>query len=425
VAVGLEEEKEATIKAKGNVRAWIAVTLFVVFFISYIDRTNVSVLIADNNFTDAFGVTGDKSSLGMIMTAFLLFYGMFSFFAGPFIERIGVRNSLWLGLLLWAVLMLIMGAVSSFAILIACRALLGAFESLVTPSVSKIIKTWFPVHERAKANAAWFNGLLAAQILSMPIVAALVARIGWRGCLVALALIGFIPLILVYYYVYDRLSQHPGITQEEIAYIEGGRKTEHNTADQGKIGFTFLKNSTFWQLVVMYCMINAAAWGMLAWLPTLLKETLGFSWANMGAASALPYIASFVGLSFLTPLIDKYNARSQFAFGSIVVFTVCFALTLVFPSSSAVVACISIAMAGIAVASVSSTNILQNTTAPNEVATAVGFYTGFAYIVSSFFPYAIGALYNMTGTLTTGFYMIITAGLIGISAAAPILRKRL
>lgn len=273
MAVGVELEKKAAVKAKGNVRTWIAVTLFVVFFISYIDRTNVSVLIVDHHFTDTFAVTGDKSSLGLIMTAFLLFYGLCSFFAGPFIERFGVRKSLWLGLLLWAVLMFIMGSVSSFAVLIACRALLGAFESFVTPSVSKIIKTWFPVHERAKANAAWFNGLLAAQILSMPIVAALVARIGWRGCLFALALIGFFPLILVCYHVYDRVSLHPGITKEEIAYIEGGRKSEDNAADQGKPGFKFLKKSTFWQLVMMYCMINAAAWGMLAWLPTFLKET--------------------------------------------------------------------------------------------------------------------------------------------------------
>jgi hypothetical protein len=115
-------------------------------------------------------------------------------------------------------------------------------------------------------------------------------------------------------------------------------------------------------------------------------------------------------------VIDKYNARSQFAFGSIVVFTVCFALTLVFRSSVAVVACICIAMAGISIASGSSTNTMQNTMASDEVATAVGFYTGFAYIVSSIFPYAMGALYTMTGTLDAGFYMIITAGLIGISA---------
>ena len=97
-------ETSAGLSRHGNVRYGIFVIMFLIFFVAYLDRANVSVLIADSHFTQALGIAGDKSVQGLLMTAFLLFYGIASFFIGPVIDRLGPRKVLVYNLVLWAIL---------------------------------------------------------------------------------------------------------------------------------------------------------------------------------------------------------------------------------------------------------------------------------------------------------------------------------
>jgi len=126
-------ETSAGLSRHGNVRYGIFVVMFLIFFVAYLDRANVSVLIADSHFTQALGIAGDKSVQGLLMTAFLLFYGIASFFIGPVIDRLGPRKVLVYNLVLWAILMVIMGAIASLYVHLTCRALLGVTEAMAAP----------------------------------------------------------------------------------------------------------------------------------------------------------------------------------------------------------------------------------------------------------------------------------------------------
>lgn len=409
----------------GKVRLWIAVIGFLAYMIAFFDRSNVAVLIANQNFTNAFGITAQKSTQGLLLTAFLLFYGITCFFAGPIVHRFGPRKALGYGLLSWAIFMAVMGSISTVVILLACRALLGIGEAVLGPSVSKLVQSWFPVQERAKANGAWFIGILIAQIIATPLITGLVGSFGWRDSFYFLALIGLVPVILSFLWVYDAPSRHPRISKEEIEYISGG--VGENVVDSGRPagGFGFLKESNFWLVAITYAILNAVGWGLMGWVPTYFKTTLGFSFARMGFIAALPYLVGGASVIFFTPMMDKLNSRASFAVIGCLGFGICLfaAMNISHQSWAVVIFCVAFAFYMPIIPSLFT--ILQNTISSTEVANATGFFNGISYCFASAFPFLMGALYTSTGNLRSGFYLLVFMAVLAIIMCIPLARRRL
>jgi sugar phosphate permease len=423
----LSEPVIADVKV-GKLRLWICVVTFLAYLVAFIDRANVAVLIADNTFTNAFGMTQDKSLQGMLLTAFLLFYGIACFFAGPAVNRFGPRKTLSLALTCWAVLMAVMGSVSSVVILLICRALLGLSESVLGPCTSKLVQTWFPVHERAKANGAWYFGIQLSQIISMPLIAWWVATFGWRESLFMLALLGAIPIIPCVWFVYNSPSLHPKITKEEVAYITGGGAA--NDVPESKIHksvgeFTFVRNKYYWLNTFIFACLNAGLWGFMGWVPTYFKATLGFSFTTMGLLASLPYVAGSIALAAFSPLMDKFNSRATFVTIGCLGFAILLFVAMYAESRTACIILLCLAQVCLTTGMVGVWTVLQNVTKSTEVANATGFFNGTAYMVASVFPYAMGALYSFTGNLRNGFFLLVGMMLLAAIAGIPLMKRRL
>ncbi len=425
--MSIEKSIEKNRKPLSNVRKWTVVFLFFVYVIAFFDRSNVSVLIADKSFTDVLGITADKSSQGLLVTSFLLFYGITCIFVGPIVQRCGVRKTIGYSLIAWAVMMAIMGSVSSFVLILVFRALLGIGEAVVGPCASKLVQTWFPVQERAKANSVWFTGSLLGQIIAMPLIAWIVAVSGWRASFYVLAVVGLVPVVIAFTFVYDRVSEHPRISEEEIEHITSGQKVETITSisEQNKVSFEFIKDRYYWLLVLIFSCGNAAAWGIVAWLPTYLKASLGFSWEQMGWIVAMPYIAGAVLVLCLAPLMDKYNTRAPFLTFSFIGFGIFYHFATVLKSTSAVLVSITLGFAILSLAPLAVFTIVQNIVKPNQVSTATGFVNGFANVFSSAIPYVMGVLYNKSGTLNSGLQLLIGLTVVAFISTIPLVKKRL
>lgn len=398
--------KRALTTGKPGNRRWIiAAVFFLAYMVAFFDSSNVAILIADNHFTGVFGITADKSAQGLLLTAFLLCFGVACFFTGHLVQRFGPGKTLGWGLLFWAVLMAVMGSISSFVVLLICRALLGAGEAILGPSVNKLMQAWFPAHERAKANGIWFIGIQTAQMTTMPLVTWVVIFYGWRESFYLFAAAGLIPIIFSFIFVHDSPSQDTKISREEVEYISGGIK-EMKLAEETAGGFTFLKTSSFWLAVIIYCGINAGYWGFIGWVPTYLKTALGFSFSRMGIIAALPYIGGIIAVVLMTPIMDRSNSRAAFTVAGCLGFGTLLLIAMFISNPTAAVVVLCLANVFIVPVFPALFTILQNTVKPNEVAVAAGFFTGIAYMFASTLPYILGTLYNFTGNLKTGFYVL-------------------
>jgi sugar phosphate permease len=399
--------------------------MFLAFFMAYLDRANISVLIASGDYTAALGITGDKGSQGLLMTSFLFCYGLASFFIGPIIDRIGPRKVLGYNLILWAVIMAVMGAVASFSVHIVCRVILGLTEAMAAPVCSKLIHTWFPVKERAKANGVWFVGLNFSLLAGIPLVAWFVAMFGWDGSYYAVALLNIIPVFACFALVYDTVAAHPRVSKEEAEYISAGKMEGIHSSGKSTTSYKFFTKKVFWLAAIVYSFNLATFWGIQTWLPTYLISSHGFSWAKGGLLSAVPYLANILFIIIFTPLMDKYNSRAPFtAIGCLVLTISMFMVTIAGDPIMALIA-ISVGFGCITMANCSLFPILQNEMDSTEVAAAVGCFTGCAYVFSSAFPYLMGAIYKFTGTLDAGFYLLGINGIVSMLATLPMVRKRL
>jgi sugar phosphate permease len=425
-AFGGDGTTTAVGKEIGRKRYWIAAFGFVIYVVAFLDRSNIGVLIADPGFTDALGITNDKATQGSLMSAFLLVYGITCFLAGPVVQRLGPRKSLLFGAIAWAVLTGIMGAVSSTFFFLVCRGLLGVGESVLGPGVSKLVQTWFPVKERSSANGAWYLGTKVAQIVAMPLIAFWIAYTGWRGSFFILALIGLVPVVMCVISVFDHPSKHPSITREEVDYIVSGSSGGPGGSEKTQESeFGFMKNINFWGAVVIYSIMNATMWGFVVWVPSYLKTTLGFSWSAMGSLSALPYICGFVSVGLVSPIMDKLNRRALFTMICAIIYSVALSSAMFTESRMVAVAVLSLALAAGAIIPPACWAMVQNVTGRGQVATATGFLNGIAYVFASLIPMGMGSLYNLTGTLKTGFYALGALAIVAFLFSIPLARKRL
>lgn len=134
--------------------------LFVVTAINYMDWANLSV--AGSPIQGDFALS--RMQLGLLFSMFTRFYAMSQIPVGCLLDRIGSRWLYGSAIVLWSLFTLLMGfashhlftiASASFMMLMVCRALIGVAGAPSFPSNTKIIATWFPDHERARATATY------------------------------------------------------------------------------------------------------------------------------------------------------------------------------------------------------------------------------------------------------------------------------
>ena len=81
----------------------------------------------------------------------------------------------------WSLFTGLMGVVNSLGALIATRIGVGVFEAPCFPANSRILATWFPQHERARANSIYSVGQnVGLGFLSVPLFW-ITQQFGWRG----------------------------------------------------------------------------------------------------------------------------------------------------------------------------------------------------------------------------------------------------
>lgn len=393
--------------------------LLVTLLVAYLDRVNVSVLVADNVFLTEMGIKGNPVQMGMLMTLFLIAYGVSNVFLSPLGDILGPRKAMSLSILLWALSLLVGGLASTFFIMLAARVILGLGEGMHWPMQSKYVKNWFPPLERGKANATWLVGLMVGPAVAMPFFTWVIQGFGWRDSFFLLTGIGLIPLILLWFFTTDHPHQHKGVNQAELVHIETALKLEAEAeAKMGKATLwenmqVFIFNYRFWLLTCYYFCLASIFWGTMAWLPSYLKAARGFSWAAMGAWSSLPYVLGVISVVFFGWLSDKAGRRAPF--GSIALLGA--AAGIYFgahaPDNTTAAILISLGIASIGIGLPASWALLQQIVPGKAVGAGAGMMNGVSNGGSAFSPVLIGFFISASGSYVGGLMFLVALGLVG------------
>lgn len=402
-----------------RVRHKLAGILLITLLVAYIDRVNVSVLVADRTFLVDMGIADDPVGKGMLMSVFLICFGIGSVVLSPLGDWLGPRKTMIISISLWTIALICGGLAAAFASMLVSRVLLGIGESMHYPMLSKFVKNWFPLHERGKANAVWLLGVNVGPLIGVPLVAWTITSFGWRANFYLLAALGVIPVILLWKYTSDHPRHYKGIGKAELDYIEEALREEkakearfENSSVRENL-MMIVRDYRVWLLVLAYSGTSSIWWGTVTWLPAYLKEARGFSWAAMGLWSTLPYVFAIVVKLVAGYAVDKWRYPAQFyavgLFGSAVfIYFGAFA-----ESSMAATWLISLGIGTLAMGTPCAWLLLQQILPGKVIGTGSGLMSGVSSGISAAAPVMVGVFIALTGSYVGGLMFMVGWGVLG------------
>ncbi|WP_010631697.1 MFS transporter [Sporolactobacillus vineae] len=395
-----------------NFRWWFAVALWLLLLISYIDRTNISIagpVMIQNGVVTA-------AALALGNSLFLVTYGLSNIAGGFLSDKLGAQKIALFALIWWSVMTLFCGFVWSSLSLVFSRVLLGLGEGMHWPLNSKWVKTWFPAHERARANMFWNFGLSMGPIITGPLVTWMILSSGsWRTPFIFFALLGLVVMVpLVVVVAKDHPIQSRFVSQKELDYIQSDKAED--VPETMKMSQVF-KKMDFWLLLLNWSGMATIFYGILFWLPTYLIEVRHVSVTMTGFWYMLPYVLMTLCIILTSFFSDKIMKRAIFA--AVGTFVAGIGLLIGTHVSNIVLAMILIsissAMNGVILPTVWSS--LQRMFPKKSVGSGAGMLNGLENIISAIGTFILGI------SFTVGFSYLVIFSLIGGLSGLILARK--
>ena len=159
--------------------------------------------------------------MGLVFSAFSWTYALAQIPGGVFLDRFGVRLTYFLSVTFWSLFTILQGFATGLGTLLGFRLGLGAAEAPCFPANSRVLVSWFPQAERARANSVYTVGMYFGIAFLSPLLFWITAEFGWR---VLFMLIGGVGLVFaaIWYNLYRDPDQSPKVNQAELDHISAG-----------------------------------------------------------------------------------------------------------------------------------------------------------------------------------------------------------
>lgn len=289
--VNLEDSSAANPPARGKIR-WIVIGLaFAAIAINYIDRANLSVALPYLK----KDLHLDPAVSGLILGAFFWTYSLGQIPLGPLADRVGARVMFPFAVAWWSIFTAATVLARGFASLFGLRLLLGLGEAGAFPAATRAVEEWFPKRERGLASGIYDSGARGGTLLSVPLVTALIAALGWRGSFLVTGGLGII-WVVVWLWFYRSPAKHRWLSQAERRYIEAGGGRTPGRRDRSNIRWRDLARSrTVWGMAVGFACQSYVIYFFITWFPSYLVDARGFNLLKLGFWGTLPGLVAFGG----------------------------------------------------------------------------------------------------------------------------------
>ncbi|EDF8719931.1 MFS transporter [Salmonella enterica] len=400
-------------------RFYVLAILFISLSFIYLDRVNISIIAANTQFLQEMDLVGKPIYIGLLMSLFLITYGVSNVVLSPIGDLIGPRKAMLIAYIIISLSLLLGGLSSIFGMLLGTRILLGLGEGLYYPMQNTFIKNWFPPRERGRANTAWILGQSLSPAVAMPVFTWIIAEYSWRHTFYFSFALSLIPLILIYLFATNTPRENKYINKHELEIIEKSGKPNNlvsNSSEKPSIitrSKIYLCNANFWMLLIIFSSNSMLSWGVVTWLPTYLNTERGFSWSNVGWVSSLPFIFGLLFKIASGIVVDRTGKKGIIMLISALL---CAAGILAGVNiTNNYIAAIMISF-GIGASSMQLPcvfTLLQDMVPSEAISSAAGALNGMAVGFGALSPVLIGLILSLTQNFYSVMYLLVGIVLIG------------
>jgi D-galactonate transporter len=291
--------------------------LSVLFFMAWIDRVNVGFAALQMNGDLGFSATVYGLGAGL----FFVGYTIFEVPSNLVLSQVGAR--LWIARIMvtWGIISSCFAFIHGETSFYILRFLLGAAEAGFVPGVVLFLSQWFPRQNRARAFSIFFSCALLAPMVGGPLSGWLMSSAhgiggfpGWRFMFLVEGVPAVILGVITVFYLPDTPERASWLTADERLWIrsqfeeEAGGKADiaHGSA------LHVFRDPMLWAFMATYYFWAISGYGIIYWLPIILKSMGSLSNLAVGCLSALPFVFGIAGLLLASYLSDRSGDRKSY-----------------------------------------------------------------------------------------------------------------
>ncbi|MQR00082.1 MFS transporter [Glaciimonas soli] len=304
--------------------------LVLCYFVSYIDRANIS--FAKLQFMSDLGFS--EAAYGFGAGLFFIGYSLFEVPSNIMMQRVGARRTLLRIMVLWGLISSALMFVSSPFQFYVMRFLLGAAEAGFFPGVMFYLTYWFPAARRGRATGFFMMGAAAAGVIGGPVSTGLMVHLaglhglhGWQWLFLLEGVPAVILGIAAFFFLSDQPKDAKWLTAREKAIVLGDLAAEEKgTTRSGHGLLEALTNAKVYVGIIVYFCIVVSFNSIVLWAPTIIREVGVKDLFNVGLMSSIVFLAGGAGTYFVGYSSDRNMERRWHFAACCAAVALCFAL---------------------------------------------------------------------------------------------------
>jgi sugar phosphate permease len=292
------------------------------FVVSFVDRINVGFAALDMNRSLSIGA----ETFGVGVGLFFIGYFLFEIPSNLILQKLGAR--IWIARIVmsWGALTALHMFITGVTTFYALRFLLGLAEAGFAPGLLFYFTLWFPARYRGAAMSRYLTASAIAVVIGAPLSTSLfhlsgfLGLAGWQWMFLIEGALGIILGIVTLSYLTDSPEQAAWLEPAERAWLraELEREPARHLPGAGEFGAA-LADFRVWVLTFMFFCFGLASYGIVFWIPQIVKQMSGLSNTNVGFVTALPWIAAIIVMTLVGKSSDIFGERHLHFAGSFIV----------------------------------------------------------------------------------------------------------
>ncbi|HYP14621.1 MAG TPA: MFS transporter [Bryobacteraceae bacterium] len=392
----LSADAELASRTRWKITKRLIPFLFVLYLVAYLDRVNVS--FAGLEMTKELGLSNQAFGFGAGI--FFVGYFLLEIPGAVIVETWSARKWIARIMVTWGILAAGTGFIQNATQFYWIRFFLGMAEAGFFPGVLVYLSHWYRAEDRAKAVAMFMMAKPASEIIGAPISALLMNvhwfdMAGWRWLLILEGLPAVLLGVVTFFYLTDRPHQAKWLKQDEKDWIERqiSRERSGHTMSHWQQIRVALSSPRVWLLMMAYFASVNTNYGILMWLPKILKSFSGATNTVVIAMTAIPFVIALPCALYVSWHSDKTGERRWHAAIAAGATASAFAvLTVGLGNLAASIAMFAVAMSGIYALRGPFWAIATTAYSGTTRAAAVGLINSFGNLGGFVGPYTVGSI---------------------------------
>ena len=285
---------------------WRVIPLFfLAMFFNYLDRINIGFASLRMNGDLGFGPA-------------VFGFGASIFFGYMLLYRLGAR--LWLAriLLSWGLIAALMAFVWSDTSFYALRLLLGIAEAGFLPGLALYPTLWFPAAYRARAVAGYIIAGQIAAVVGGPLSTMLMTYgdgfdglHGWQWMFIIEGVPTMVLGVVFLLVLTDRPEDARWLTPEQRQWLTQRLDSERSAIRQSPhVGIgEVVRSGRVWALAALFGCALVEIYGLLIWMPQIIRAIGGLSDIQVGLLPAVPPLLGVIATIFVSRSSDRSGDR--------------------------------------------------------------------------------------------------------------------